>query len=211
MRTLFTFSFCIYRYLNNFTKLVDAIHIFTSNCITVDLFEKGRALLDEFVDEFEDLYGGINMVFNIHLLQHIAMCVKKNGPLCCYTAYNMENNIGHLVSAIHGTNDVTKQCIQKYILEKNLLAKLESSVIARSYYKKIESKLTAIRPLKSSKLTTNEKDLIQNAIAEYPIDEFESIWVGKDFYRAEEREDLVKRRKTYDSFILTTGGLFGHN
>lgn len=149
------------------------------------------------------------MVFNIHMLQHIAVCVQKNGPLCCYTAYNMEDNIGHLVSTIHGTNDVIKQCTQKYILEKNLHVQLENSEIARNYYEKIESKRYSNRPMTKSKLTMDEKFLIQNTIEHAPIDEFQSIWIGKDLYRAEEREDVVHKRKTYDSFVQTGCGILG--
>lgn len=199
----------IYRCLHHFTKLVDAYHIFNSTNITPELFEKGEALLDAFVDEFEDLYGEINMVFNIHMLQHIPECVRKNGPLCCYSNYNMEDNIGNLVSRIHGTTDVVIQCTHKYILDKELNKKLEKSDIAQKFNEKIENHRYGNSPLQSSNLTRSEIEFIQNTLQKAPIEEFRSLWIGKDFYRSEEGVEMSRKRKTYDSFVVTNDGILG--
>lgn len=202
------YIYLIYRYLEHFAKYVDAYHIFNSNNITVQLFRKGEMLLNEFVREFEELYGGINMVINIHLSRHISKCVLMNGPLCCYSAYNMEDHIGHLVSSIHGNTDVTIQCVQKYLLERDLKAQLENSAIAQAYYKKIEDIRRTNKPLTHSLLSTDEIDFIRNTIQCAPVEEFSSVWVESDFYRVE-TNTTDSKRKTYDAFIVTNGGIVG--
>jgi hypothetical protein len=49
----------IFRYLNHFTKFVDAYHILNSNHITADTFKRADELLSSFEYEFEELYGGL--------------------------------------------------------------------------------------------------------------------------------------------------------
>lgn len=197
-----------YRYLKHFAKYVDAYHIFNSNSITDELFAKGEILLNTFEYEFEELYGGINMVFNVHLTKHISECVLRNGPLCCYSNYNMEDSIGHLVSSIHGTTDVVMQCTRKYLLEKNLKLKLENSIVAQDFYTKIVDVRRNNKSLRESHLSRDDIDFVLNTIQTAPVEEFSSVWINKDFYRVETNANISKA-KTYDSFIVTNGGIVG--
>lgn len=128
--------------MNHLVKLIDAIHILSSDSITQTALNKAEHLLKSFVDEFEILYGECNMVYNVHQLLHLAECVKKNGPLFAYSNYPMEDNIGHLVSLVKGTTDVTSQICSRYMMEKNLHICLQSSPIATAFYKQIERKLS---------------------------------------------------------------------
>lgn len=194
--------------MKHFTKYVDAYHILNSNHITVALFKKAEAFLNTFEVDFEELYGGINMVLNVHMTKHLSKCVLRNGPLCCYSAYNMEDNIGHLVSSIHGNTDVIVQCTQKYLLEKNLKVKLENSAVAQAFYKKIEDVRRVNKPLRNSLLSIDDIDFIVNTIRSAPVEEFASVWIENDFYRAEKNVNIGKR-KTYDSFIVTNFGTVG--
>jgi hypothetical protein len=194
--------------LKHFAKYVDAYHILNSNHITVQLFRKAERFLNEFEYEFEELYGGINMVLNVHLTKHISKCVLRNGPLHCYSAYNMEDSIGHLVSSIHGNTDVILQCTQKYLLERNLKVKLENSVIAQDYYNKIEDVRRANKPLRNLFLSEDEINFILNTIQCAPVEAFSSVWIENDFYRVENNANIGKR-KTYDSFIVKNGGIVG--
>lgn len=82
------------------------------------------------------------MVYNVHQLTHLTDCVRLNGPLFTYSNYCMEDNIGHLVSLIKGTTDVTTQITTKYLLEKNMLFHLNQYPRASIFYDKIESKLS---------------------------------------------------------------------
>lgn len=86
------------------------------------------------MDSFEFLYGQSNMMFNVHLLKHLADCVRSIGPLHTYSNYNFEDHIGHLVALQNGTTDVVSQVCEKYLMEKNILNHLGKSTIFREYY-----------------------------------------------------------------------------
>lgn len=117
------------------------MHILNSTRISERHWKKAKRLLNSFVDEFEELYGGINMVYNVHQLKHLAECVRRNGPLFAYSNYPMEDFIGHLVSFVKAPTDVTTQTSSRYILEKNLYVHLQKSEKARHFHDRIESKL----------------------------------------------------------------------
>lgn len=118
------------------------MHILNSTCISEKQRRKANKLLNSFVNEFEELYGEINMVYNVHQLKHLVECVNRNGPLSTYSNYPMEDYIGHLRSLVKGTTDVTSQICSRYLLEKELHVQLNKSQLARQYYETIESKLS---------------------------------------------------------------------
>lgn len=118
------------------------MHILNSTRISEKRRKKANGLLKSFVDEFEELYGENNMVYNIHQLKHLGECVSRNGPLFAYSAYALEDYIGHLVSFVKGTTDVATQISSRYLLEKNLQVHLQKSDVALTYYNRIESKLS---------------------------------------------------------------------
>lgn len=197
-----------FRYLENFIKYVEAIHIFSSDRISNEQLNKGKLLLDSFVKEFEELYGRANMVFNVHLSHHIYDCVKKNGPQYAYSTYNMEDHNGYLVSKVHGTSDVIKQVTQKYMLEYHLKLKINNSVRAKEFFDKIQSfQLKRNKILKQSNLSTDDYVYIRNTIGNVPILEYENIYLNGNFYRV--KGNGVKKINSNDSFILTKGGEIG--
>lgn len=63
MNTLIKLLCASNRYLNHLGKLVDAMHILNGTCISETQRKKAKKLLNSFVDEFEDLYGEMNMVY----------------------------------------------------------------------------------------------------------------------------------------------------
>lgn len=92
-----------------------------------------------FVYEFEQLYGEENMVFNMHLLHHLSSCVEHNGPLQYYSNYNMEDNMGHMLRNVHGTNDAVQQICENYLMEKELRHTIVDSPIASEYHLSIQA------------------------------------------------------------------------
>lgn len=186
--------------------MVDAYHIFCSDNISNEQLDHGQFLLDTFVDDFERLYGGQNMVFNIHLARHIFTCVKKNGPQFTYSAYNMENNIGYLVASFHGTTDVIKQISERYLRELNLRSRLKDSPKANEYFNLIQPYQMHNKFLKKSNLSPDEKRFIGLELNALPAFEYENLVVNGDFYRVNIPNHS---RITDDSFVLTKNGAFG--
>lgn len=132
-----------FRCFNHLVKLIEAVHVLNRDKISVNDLEKCNMLLNSLVEEFEQIYGQTNMVYNVHLLLHTAKCVEKNGPLFCYSNYATEDNLGHLLSLVHGKTDVLSQITDRYLLERELHRRVNNSLKVREYHKQIKH-----RPLK---------------------------------------------------------------
>lgn len=205
--------FYVSRYLSHLAKLIDAVHILCSSKITFEQLQTAKQHLHSFVDEFEMLYGESNMVFNVHLLRHLADCVKFIGPLPCYSNYHFEDQIGHLISLHKGTTDITTQICEKYLLEKNLFHHLCKSSIACDFYEEINRRYSyaVCRKVAGSlmigngknNLTEEEKICIIAALnipEDTYIEKYDAMLLNRQFFYESESRSLQKH--TNDSFIF---------
>jgi hypothetical protein len=122
------------RYLRHFALFSSSIFIFLRDDISIEQFNLASSNLTKFVNEFFDLYGAINLSYNCHLLLHIPECVKRWGPLWCYSNFCFEDSNGLLVSYVKGTTDVSKQIVNKYNLNKFLNNKSASHSETVGYF-----------------------------------------------------------------------------
>lgn len=58
-------------YLNHFSLLSEAIFIFLKSKIIPSDYKKASDNLEKFINDFEHLYGQHNMMYNVHLLEHL--------------------------------------------------------------------------------------------------------------------------------------------
>lgn len=197
-------------------QLIDAIHILCGENIECEKLQLADQLLHSFVDNFELLYGESQMVFNVHLLKHLANCVRNIGPLFTYSNYHFEDNIGHLVSFHKGTTDVADQICEKYLLEKNMFSHLEKSSMARDFYDEICLKykyknvngiagsILLGNPNKNPRLSEQDKILIANQLniqCDFKLNEFSAMILNcKVFYESINKSD----KHTSDSFIFNS-------
>lgn len=202
------------RYLNHLVKLIDGIHILCDTKISFEKIEEAKRLLTSFSDDFEVLYGEKNSVSNVHLVRHLADCVKWNGPLFAYSNYHFEDNIGHLVSLHKGTTDVTSQIAEKYLLEKNLFRHIAASPIAEefqrnidskhkySFCRKVEDSIVIGKPRLTTSLSVQEQDLIlifTDGLLDAQIEVYDSILLNRYvFYESINKSN----KRTDDSFIF---------
>lgn len=196
-------------------KLIDATHILCSAKIKIEELDEAEALLNSFVDDFEILYGETHMVYNVHLLKHLSSCVKFIGPLYCYSNYNFEDHIGHLIDLHKGTTDVVNQISEKYLLEKSIHCHMGRSSIFRDFYEHIynRNRYHKIRKIDDSllignvkyRLTEHEKLLIidkLNLNSSDEIEEYDSmLFKNRVYYEIECR---TSHKLTNDSFIFNT-------
>lgn len=202
----------LYRYLTHFVKLIDAVHILSGVQITKDQLNRARYLLQSFVEEFEQLYGKQNMVFNVHLLLHLVDCVEKNGPIYAYSNYSTEDNIGHLVNFVKGTTDVLSQICDRYLIEKSLHLQLQNSPNAKQFMDKIKyrqfSKLSRVG---ASMLVGKSNQHSYESVHKWIFDHmrleigqkmktYRAVFINSKLYF--ETADLKSAKKlTYDSFV----------
>lgn len=135
-------------YLNHLVLLSEAIFIFLKSKITPSDYTKATENLRKFVVEFEKLYGEENMMYNVHLLEHLPECVKDCGPAWAYSNFNFESNNGSLVKHVHGTTDVEHQIASKYAFNKTLACLKKVSGPTFDYIERMKS----LRIKKSEKI-----------------------------------------------------------
>lgn len=108
-------------YLDHLSLLSESLFIFLKTRITDADHKKASDNLRKFVVDFQKYYGEENMVYNVHLLEHIPKCVTDCGPLWGYSNFNFESNNGFLVKHVNGTTDVEKQISSKYAFNNALM------------------------------------------------------------------------------------------
>lgn len=205
--------------------LFDAISILSSMSISVEELETAKHLLNRFVVLFEREYTESNVVFNVHLLSHLAQCVEMNGPTFCYTNYCMEDNMGHLLSFVSGTNDVIMQISEKYLMERNLIHNLVNNSVSRNYYEAIQARQRFPLSRKIGKsqiigkrvnrcaLSIEEINYIRISLDLHPdieIQEYQAVLLdGETFYESASHKSRRSKR-TYDGFVsLPELGIYG--
>lgn len=192
-------------------KLVEGVHILCSTNISPVDMQKAHDLFHAFVEEFEQIYGKKNMVFNVHLLLHTVECVNRNGPLFAYSNYSSEDYLGHLISFIKGTTDVPMQIADRYMLEKNLIKCLQSSPRALAFNERIQpshfavttkiNKFILIGKGKSVDKTSFQfvYELLHLSETENVI-EYRAVFVNSNTY-FESKTTKTEKKRTYDSFV----------
>lgn len=207
---IINYFFLIYRYLNNLSELIEAVHILCSKRITQNELQTAEQLLISFTNNYEILYGESNVVFNIHLARHLVDCVKLFGPLFTYSNYCFEDNIGHLIALQNGNTDVATQICGKYLIEKNLSHVLPNSLIASNFHKEINStynysnsrNVEGFLVIGKSKSDCENLHLIArllNLNNDIEISEYNSVLIDNNiFYEIENQ----KNKRTYDSFVF---------
>lgn len=104
----------------HFMLFSSSIHILLRTSITEGLLNDCETKLSEFVQRFEQYFGGHNMVMNVHLLTHLVQCVRRHGPLWAQSAFSFENFNGLLTNYVVGPTDTLLQVTSKYILSKTV-------------------------------------------------------------------------------------------
>jgi len=98
------------KYMQHWILFVIAINILLQNRIYIhpDL-EKAEYLLQKFVQQFQDLYGERELMYNIHQMIHLGLSTRRWGPLFDNSAFHFENFIGTLSGIVHGSKHIGKE------------------------------------------------------------------------------------------------------
>lgn len=123
------------KYLSNFALLSHSIYIFLKDEISREDFQLASAKLFEFVENFEILYGIGKMNHVVHILIHIPRCVLNNGPLWCYSTFNLENKNGQITRVIKGKRNIVQESAGKFcILQANRKKTQQKDLSPSQYY-----------------------------------------------------------------------------
>ena len=105
-------------HVEHWEMLVYAAYLLSQESITEEEVDIARDLLHEYVRLFEALYGLKSMLYNVHLLDHFADCVKLWGPLWAYSTFNFESWNFRLKRGVHSAKDAADQIITRYFMKK---------------------------------------------------------------------------------------------
>ena len=108
------------RYFRHILLLVHAVFLLTKSSIQRCEINKSNARLSKFVRDFQQLYGDVNMTYNIHQLSHLIQTVIDWGPLSGYSTYVFEGFDLVLLKFFHGTQAVPSQIANSFLLYRAL-------------------------------------------------------------------------------------------
>lgn len=99
-------------YLQHFTLLVLGIYKLLKTCITEADIAEADLLLRLFVIDIQRLYGERELTYNSHQLLHLALCVRRYGPLHCWSAFIYEDLNGLIAKSTHGTHQIDVEIVR---------------------------------------------------------------------------------------------------
>ena len=109
--------------------------------------------IQNFVSNFEMLYGVEHMSYNVHLLLHMADSVRDWGPIWCYSAYSFESANGLFLKLFHGTQSVGKQIVLSFLLMQRIYEMIPSTIcdVSHPTFLKLLSKFVSTSDLLNKK------------------------------------------------------------
>lgn len=117
------------KYIDHFRLLSSAIYILLKESISDADFNLAKIKLEQFVKQFEVLYGQDNVTMNIHMIKHIPKAVNDNGPLWSQSLFGFEANNGVIVKANTCKDKILQQLAWKYSLSRTINKREQTSGI----------------------------------------------------------------------------------
>ena len=127
----------------HFCLLFTAIRIFCIPGLVAqeNLLEFAHQLLVKFISDYSALYPQLNVVFNIHQLQHLKNHVARYGTLQTFSAFKYENFLGGIKRKIKSGSLPLQQLIARMSEEENFFNKKTSQKPIASSSRNLGNKL----------------------------------------------------------------------
>ncbi|XP_040191178.1 uncharacterized protein LOC120924346 isoform X1 [Rana temporaria] len=213
------------QYFVNWCRLVGAIGLLSSECVSTEDLASAQQMLEKFVSDMEPLYGLEHVSFNIHSCVHMTQAVTNWGPLWAQSAFQFEAFNGVLLRLIKSSNAVVMQICNSYLKIRNMplyekeimhtaitpINKLYSAMKDNS--KEVcylEDSVQALGPCKTHPVSRSHfialhsvlEVVKQNMIARY----YNCVAVNKKVFHASSNKRITLRNS--NTAILNTGDFF---
>ncbi|XP_046401540.1 uncharacterized protein LOC124167605 [Ischnura elegans] len=111
------------KFLGHWICMVRAIYAMLQDKISSADIRMSFELLKGFLRGIGRLYGQDQYRYNVHLLLHLPEAVKNWGPLWAHSCFMFEKVNGHLLSLIHGTQEISRQLVatNKFVMAYEIL------------------------------------------------------------------------------------------
>ena len=134
--------------------------------------EFSRVLIDEFLNDFESLYGKKNQTFNLHCLQHLPDQVVTHGPLHLSDCFPFEGWFKNTKTLHNGTRNISGQIASSLNLKLKVHFELKDHIFTKQDLKLFVEKISQNTIRKKTFL--NEPVFTRN-LNSFPIHEQELI------------------------------------
>ncbi|KAE8740989.1 hypothetical protein FOCC_FOCC013484 [Frankliniella occidentalis] len=99
---------------------VKGVALLNSSSISPEDITSAGSLLEQFVKDFENIYGVDNVSHNVHMCLHLHQSVQLLGPLWAVSCFQFEDMNGRLKNLVHGTRHVGLQIHSRLALITHL-------------------------------------------------------------------------------------------
>lgn len=108
------------KYIDHFQLFSSAMYLLLKEKISPNDISEAQKKLNDFQQQYEDLYGKHTVTMNLHLIGHMPTNVTHLGPSWGVSAYGFESKNGKVVKSNTSTKDMTFQLVYKYIMQRLL-------------------------------------------------------------------------------------------
>ncbi len=142
-------------YLKNLLKYVIFIRILSQESILKEDVSDAKVLINEFLNEYEDLYGEEVMLSNAHGHLHFPQQVLDCGPLNRTIGYTFENILGICSDKFHGTQNFEGQIAYNLSIKKLINVALKKVALEN-----VNSEMTSFIKTHFLKIPSSHSDSI---------------------------------------------------
>jgi hypothetical protein len=103
-------------YFQHFLLFQESMEVLCNRKITKDELEICRQKLTRFIEDFQELYGEVCMVYNIHLLTHLIDTVRLFGPVFTTSLFVYESSNGVVGRFLSGPKGPSIQISMRYFM-----------------------------------------------------------------------------------------------
>lgn len=177
------FNLLPYRYYEHYKLLVVGIFLLSQKSVSEQDIETAQQLLDQYVYEFEKFYGKDKVLPVVHHLRHLPGCVRKFGPLPCFSCFHYEDMNGRLKCFVHGTRYAPDQIASGSLLLTSVAELKQKHLDPESRASKFCEKLQApsnrrkrihvtdeFQIVGTMKILRNVPDEVSNLLLHYEIE-----------------------------------------
>lgn len=161
------------QYLNHYFLFVWSLHQLLGICISRDDLAKVKAALDPYIVKMEELYGVACCSFNVHQLSHLAKSTQMCGRWWAVSTFVFKSNNATLKNMVQGTQYVSDQVCQTYVIMKTMPAYIKQSVEGSDMVSEVLDNLVNEKSVtrKAVKLSQNVTALSKANVRNISIDE----------------------------------------
>lgn len=114
------------KYMNNLVKYLIFLRILCQEKINLENLKHAQAIFEDFIIEFENIYGRDFMTFNLHAHLHLVKQVKRFGPLNSISCFPFENVFRITREMFHGSRNFEGQIARNLVRSKLIKFELDN-------------------------------------------------------------------------------------